>query len=401
MLRLGSTALLIAALVAVPPISAHADKQNHQITTSERMDLVRGLEAEYIFIRRTFPMGDKGLTLKDGKITPDENGVRNAVAAHGLAARPGDKAQITNMEIRDKSIVFEINGGPKKHTKWYQHISVGVNGADHPIGNAPEGVARGSVLTLAFDRAVPDLTVDQVKKLLAPVFDFTPHSAAELYAKQFPPEVQQALKDHKILVGMNKELVEDAKGRPDQRLHEKDAQGQLYEEWIYGTPPQEVQFVRFNGDEVSRLEIMQVDGQKVVRTAKEIDLKAIEAERERAAAAAAAEQPGGAASPNSAVASQAPANPADIPDEAKGPKGRPSLRRPGEQPQDPATEVSNTPMPRSPDGATMPNGAPPGSDGKPDPNGIPIPQSPTGTPIPVPTSRPPGACPNPPCQFGG
>lgn len=374
MTRLCSTAFASFALISVLAFAGNQPPDTHdnsksQLTTEQRVDLVRGLQSEFVFVRRTFPMGLKGLTLKDGKVTPDENGVRSAVAANGLAARPGDKAQITNLEIRDKSLVFEINGGPKKKTKWYQHISVGMGGTDTPISQAPEGVARGSVLTLEFDGHVPSLTSDQVKKMLAPVFDFTAHSAAELYVKQFPPEVQQALKDHKILVGMNKELVNDTKGRPDQRLHEKDDTGKLYEEWIYGVPPQEVTFVRFTGDEVTRIEVMQVDGKKIVRTQKEIDLEAIAAAHRAEEAQAGQEQPGG------APASSAPANPADVPDEARGPKGRPTLRRPGEAEQDPATTVNTSPIPRNPTGPTMPTPAPG--------------QPPTGQ----------QTCPNPPCQL--
>jgi hypothetical protein len=360
MTRLCSTAFLVSALALSPAFAAgspdnHSNQTTSRISTEQRIDLVRGLQSEFIFIRRTFPMGLKGLTIKDGKITPDENGVRNAVAANGLAARPGDKAQITNVELRDKSIVLEINGGPKKKTKWYQHISVGVGGNEAPISQAPEGVARGSVLTLEFDRTIPGLSVEQVKKMLEPVFDFTAHSAAELYVKQFPPEVQNALKDHKILVGMNKELVNEARGRPDQRLHEKDASGKDYEEWIYGAPPQEVTFVRFKGDEVSQVEVMQVDGQKVVRTQKEIDLGAIAAAHRAQEAQAGQEQPGGAANPNGTVASAPPPNPADIPDEARGPKGRPSLKRAGEAEKDPATTINASPIPRNPNGPTMPN----------------------------------------------
>ncbi len=45
-----------------------------------------------------------------------------------------------------------------------------------------------------------------------------------------------------------------------------------YEEWIYGTPPQDVDFVRFVGEEVVRVETMKVDGQKTVRVEKEVDL---------------------------------------------------------------------------------------------------------------------------------
>src|SRR5262249_31837851 len=51
-----------------------------------------------------------------------------------------------------------------------------------------------------------------------------------------------------------------------------DDQGTEYEEWIYGEPPQDVDFVRLVGDEVVRVETMKVNGQKTVRTEKEIDL---------------------------------------------------------------------------------------------------------------------------------
>ena len=45
-----------------------------------------------------------------------------------------------------------------------------------------------------------------------------------------------------------------------------------YEEWIYGQPPQDVDFVRIVGDEVVRVETMKVGGQKIVRTEKEVIL---------------------------------------------------------------------------------------------------------------------------------
>jgi hypothetical protein len=74
---------------------------------------------------------------------------------------------------------------------------------------------------------------------------------------------------------MNHEMVIYAKGRPPRKVRET-ANGVEdkveYEEWIYGTPPQDVDFVRFVGDEVVRVETMKVDGQKIVRVDKEIDL---------------------------------------------------------------------------------------------------------------------------------
>ncbi len=84
--------------------------------------------------------------------------------------------------------------------------------------------------------------------------------------------MKEAIKDHHVLVGMNREMVIYAKGRPEKKIREKDGDTE-YEDWIYGEPPQDVDFIRVVGDEVVRVETMKVDGEKVVRTEKEIDLR--------------------------------------------------------------------------------------------------------------------------------
>jgi hypothetical protein len=72
---------------------------------------------------------------------------------------------------------------------------------------------------------------------------------------------------------MDREMVIYSKGRAPKKIRET-ADGVEYEEWIYGTPPEDVDFVRFVGDEVIRVETMKVDGQKIVRVDKEIELNA-------------------------------------------------------------------------------------------------------------------------------
>ena len=147
------------------------------------------------------------------------------------------------------------------------------------VGGAPKNLeAKGSEVTLDFDKYVPEMTGDQVRDMLAPVFDFKALNQAEAYEKTLPPKVQDAIKNHKVLVGMDRDMVIYAKGRPPRKIRDKDDKGQDYEEWIYGDPPQEVDFVRFQGAVVSRLEIMTVDGEKIVRTEKEVDLKAADTE---------------------------------------------------------------------------------------------------------------------------
>jgi len=107
--------------------------------------------------------------------------------------------------------------------------------------------------------------------LLRPVFDFDAKSALEAYLETVSPKVKEAIKNHHVLVGMNHDMVIYAKGRPPNKVREHDGEVE-YEEWIYGKPPEDVDFVRFVGDEVVRVETMKVDGQKIVRVEKEVDL---------------------------------------------------------------------------------------------------------------------------------
>jgi hypothetical protein len=185
--------------------------------------------------------------------------------------------------------------------------------------------------------------------------DFKALTTAEAFEKTLPPKVKEAIKDHKVLVGMDKEMVTFAKGRPPRKIRDKDEKGQDYEEWIYGTPPEEVDFVRFKGNEVARLEIMTVDGQKVVRTEKEVDLPSKEAE----------------------LAAQKP---------APKPQNAPTLRRPGEEEEYP-TQTSDHRTARPQDQN------PPAGDTNPSTGTPPI--VPTGGPTMTPPATTPHALPAP------
>ena len=192
-------------------------------------------------------------------------------------------------------------------------------------------------MKLEFDKYVPEMTGDQVRALLDPVFDLKALTTAEAYQKTLPPKVQEAIKNHQVLVGMDKEMVVYAKGRAPQKIRDKDDKGQDYEEWIYGTPPQEVDFVRFKGNEVARLEIMTVDGQKIVKTEKEIDLKSQEDE----------------------LAQNKP---------KPKPANAPTLLRPGEEAANPSNTDPNTVMvPVGPQSQPQPVSVPPPSSPLPGP----------------------------------
>jgi len=98
-----------------------------------------------------------------------------------------------------------------------------------------------------------------VKALLDPVIDFRAKSSSEAYADTLPPKVREAVEAHEVLVGMTHRMVIAAMGEPKTKEREhassEDPDSPIYEEWIYGDPPQPTQFVRFKNGRVARLEI--------------------------------------------------------------------------------------------------------------------------------------------------
>ncbi len=321
---------------------AKNEQPTSAMTEQHKVEIIRTFNSELVYIRTRFPMGKTGLTIKDGKISPSGEQLEKLLTLWGPSVKPGDRAMITKFEIKGDRMRFEINGGPVKKQKWYQHIQVGVNNTMTTPGGedqtGPFNNPRGSYVDLVFDHHIPDLTVEQLKQLLWPVFDFDSKSPVDAYVATVPPKVRDAIKSHQVLVGMNREMVIYSKGRPDKKIREKDDKGTEYEDWIYGEPPKDVDFIRVVGDEVVRVETMKVNGEKIVKTQKEIDL-------------------GG---PEVAVAAQ---------NEQKQQTKAPTLRRPGEEPVQSPTMRAPTPLPNTTGGGpdSSPSGGPPGSQ-QPDPS---------------------------------
>jgi hypothetical protein len=332
--------LLISASVSASgqaPASHKASPPPH-LTSQTRMELIRAFESELVYIRTQFPMGTKGLTLKNGNLSPSGTDLQRLIVTWGPSVKPGDQARITSLAIKDDRIHFEINGGPLKKQKWYQRIQIdGASGSAAPLAPSDANAnPRGSYVDLVFDHYIPEMDAAQLKHLLRPVFDFDAKSPVEAYLETVPPKVKEAIKNHQVLVGMNREMVVYAKGRPPKKIRERDGETD-YEDWIYGEPPQDVDFVRLMGDEVTRVETMKVTGEKIVRVKKEVEL-----------------------TPRPSVATASPTQPA---------ANAPSLRRPGEDlPTTSPTTTSTRPMPTAPP-------APPPSD--------PGPKSPDFTPVQV------------------
>jgi hypothetical protein len=182
-----------------------------------------------------------------------------AVVSEGLSAKPGARVVITDIKIDRSRIVFDLDGGPDAKHRFLRHIQIsagpemGDPDIDPTIANSA-GDPVGSRLTLTFADHVPEITPAQVKALIAPLISFDVKSPVQAFTDTLPPELKNAILGHKVLVGMTTDMVLFAKGQPTTRTREMDGQMPV-EEWIYGAPPEEVDFVRVNGNRVIRLEV--------------------------------------------------------------------------------------------------------------------------------------------------
>ncbi len=238
----------------------HVELSKAPLDPKARIMLIRTLESDQGFAMRPFPRGHKGLTLAaNGKLEPAGVNYLNMVVSEGLSAKPGQRVVITNIRIGRSKIVLDFDGGPDPKHRFLRHVQIGVGpqmgdpDIDPSLASS-NGEPVGSRLTLTFAGSVPELTPDQVRALLAPLLSFDVKSPVQAFTDTLPKPLKDAILSHKVLVGMSTDMVLFAKGQPSSKIREMDGQ-MPFEEWIYGKPPEDVDFVRINGNRVIRVEI--------------------------------------------------------------------------------------------------------------------------------------------------
>ena len=212
---------------------------------------------------RPFPRGHKGLTLvANGKLDPAGEAYLTMVTANGLSAKPGDRLVITDVKIDHSKMVFELNGGPDASIASCATFRSALVPTVNPVVPDDGQEPAGARLTLTFKDHVPELTGKQVEALLAPLISFEVKTPIQAFTDTLPPKLKEAILDHHVLVGMSTDMVLFAKGQPQSKIREMEGQ-MPFEEWIYGKPPSDVEFVRINGNRVIRVEIAAVGKEPV------------------------------------------------------------------------------------------------------------------------------------------
>lgn len=284
------------------------------MTTIGRERLIRFMQSEQGFAMRPLPIAPVDLQA-NGPMSPNGEKYINALHSKGISAKPGDRLVVTNIQIRDNRIILDLNNGPYHKHRFLRHVSIGMDPySDNSVVPDDPTPPTGSRLTLTFPGRVPDLTGEQLEALLKPMIDFGVKSPAEAYSESLPDFLRKAIMEHRVLIGMDKNMVIFAKGQPDHKDREQ-VDGKDTEIWIYGDAPQPVEFVRFDGNFVVRTELAKVGEAVQVQTQNQMG----DYHGNKPAMAT-----------NQHEVQLGDRSAADV-DEENAPKGSPTLRNPGEK----------------------------------------------------------------------
>jgi hypothetical protein len=230
----------------------------NKLSFEDRVELTRGLTAEYATAKVLLPRSRKALEIRANQNFNSKAWI--SAGSGGPAARTGDLVQITKVNIEDDRIVLDINGGYNGGKKWYRNLQVGGGMGNNPnmvpLGGGNDSNAPGGTsIALVFDKGLEPIKATEVKKLLAPVLEFEKRSASEIYSQTLPLDVQVAVKEKRALVGMDRDQVILSMGRPAHKSRET-LDGIDVEDWVYGQAPGKITFVTFDGDKVIKVKEM-------------------------------------------------------------------------------------------------------------------------------------------------
>ena len=251
-MRRAACCTLPAACLLLSALWPTAARAQLKLSEDDKIDILRGIDSEFATVKVMLPRSKKPLPFQSDGYWNKQIWDQSA-REFGAAARVGDLVQVTHLDIEDNKILIEINNGMKgQKGSWKNHVQIGVGPTMSPIStqqnsNAPAGTS----IVLLFGVPVPDIQASDIKKILAPVLDFDKQSAADNYFDKLPEPIQNAIKAHTVIVGMDRDQVLLSIGKPRHKERNVTNDGAETEDWIYGEPPGKITFVTFVGSKVT------------------------------------------------------------------------------------------------------------------------------------------------------
>jgi hypothetical protein len=223
-----------------------------KLSDEDRVEILRGLASEYAKAKVVLPKSRRELPVDSNGQWDKEKWAELSKGLVGPAARVGDLVQVTKVTFDSEKIVLEINGGQKKGG-WRSHVQIGMGNNTTPISNSDANAPGGTYIALEFHKPLPPLHAGEIKKMLAPVLDFEKTSVTQSLMDTLPPEQQKAVRENRVIVGMEKDAVILAMGRPRLKSREVDNDGLETEDWVYGDAPGKITFVTYANSKVIRV----------------------------------------------------------------------------------------------------------------------------------------------------
>jgi len=236
---------LTGAVVVLLTIAVSLRGDSKKEAEEQRLELLRGLTAEYATAKAYIPRSRTPLIVEASDGYFNQKGWQAIGAEMGAAARTGDLVQITKVTIEKDAIVVELNNGMKgQRGHWYDQAG----GITDTVTPAP----GGTTLAVHFAGGIGGVTSADVKKALGGVLNFNQRTVTEEYTDNLPPEIKDAIQAKKAIVGMTREQLLLALGPPVHKSRES-VDGVDLEDWQYGNPPGRVTFVTLKGSKVIKV----------------------------------------------------------------------------------------------------------------------------------------------------
>jgi len=226
-----------------------------QLSRDAKFEILRTVIADQAAARIAMPFGTDGVELTEsGEINKEK--LEKEMKKNGQSIQVGKVVTVTDIDFNDDKIEIELDGGGKNKKSFTDRIQIGVGSGTQtvPVGREDKTKkAKGSKVVLRFAKKVPpDLKPEALKEMLAPVLDFNKHSFLKTGIDALPPEFQEAVKAKEARIGMDRNTVIMALGRPDKKVREK-KDGVDVEDGIYFQRGLRAKFVTFENNVVVRI----------------------------------------------------------------------------------------------------------------------------------------------------
>jgi hypothetical protein len=205
-----------------------------QVSKDAKYEILRTVLADQAAARIALPFGGDGVELSDsGQVSKDK--LDKDIQKNGQSIETGKIVTVTGIAFDDDKIIIELDGGGKNKKSFFDRIQVGVGTGNTttPVGRDDKTAkAKGSKIVVRFAKKVPaDLKPDQLREILSPILDFNKRNFMKTGIEALPVEFQEAVKAKEARIGMDRNTVIMAMGRPDKRFYEPG--NAAYEQWMF------------------------------------------------------------------------------------------------------------------------------------------------------------------------